>query len=72
MHRTMIKLHKKYGNIVRTGPNEVSIADLSAIKKIYAAGTKFSKSSWYEVWQGHRKFDLFAGSSSTHFCNYIF
>ena len=65
MHRTMINLHKKHGNLVRTGPNEVSVVDPSAIKKIYAAGTKFSKSGWYGVWQGHRKFDLFAGSSWT-------
>ena len=63
MHRTMIELHKRHGKLVRTGPNEVSVADLSAIKKIYAAGTKFRKSRWYEVFQGHRKFDLFAGSS---------
>lgn len=63
MHRTMIKLHKKHGSLVRTGPNEVSVVDLSAIKKIYSAGTKFSKSNWYSVFQGHRKFDLFAGLS---------
>lgn len=63
MHRTMIKLHQKYGNLVRTGPNEVSVVDLSATKKIYAAGTKFRKSGWYGVFQGHRKFDLFAGLS---------
>ena len=67
MHRTMIRLHEKYGSLVRTGPNEVSVTDLSAIKKIYAAGTKFSKSNWYGVWQGHRKFDLFAGLSFAHF-----
>ncbi len=63
MHRTMIRVHKRYGNLVRIGPNEVSVVDLSAVKKIYAAGTKFSKSSWYSVFQGHRKFDLFAGLS---------
>jgi cytochrome P450 len=44
---------------VRTGPDEVSVSDLTAIKKIYGAGTKFRKSDWYSVWQGHRKFDLF-------------
>lgn len=60
MHRTMIELHKKHGKLVRTGPNEISVSDLSAIKKIYGAGTKFAKSPWYSVWQGHRKFDLFA------------
>lgn len=60
MHRPMIELHRKYGKLIRTGPNEVSISDLSAIKKIYGAGSKFRKSDWYSVWQGHRKFDLFA------------
>jgi len=61
MHRTMIALHEKHGALVRNGPNEVSISDLGAIKTIYGAGTKFRKSDWYSVWQGHRKFDLFAG-----------
>jgi hypothetical protein len=59
MHRTMITLHAKHGKLVRTGPDEVSVSDLTAIKKIYGAGTKFRKSDWYSVWQGHRKFDLF-------------
>ena len=59
MHRTMITLHAKHGKLVRTAPDEVSISDLTAIKKIYGAGTKFRKSDWYSVWQGHRKFDLF-------------
>jgi cytochrome P450 len=61
MNTTMIRLHAKHGPLVRTAPNEVSVSDLSAIKAIYGAGTKFRKSDWYSVWQGHRKFDLFAG-----------
>lgn len=60
MNRVMIKLHEKYGDLVRTGPNEVSVASLPAIKQIYGAGSKFRKSDWYSVWQGHRRFDLFA------------
>ncbi|KAK5133694.1 hypothetical protein LTR08_007448 [Meristemomyces frigidus] len=60
MHTTMIALHAKHGPFVRTGPNELSVSDLSAIKTIYGAGSKFRKSDWYSVWQGHRKFDLFA------------
>ena len=39
MHRTMIALHQRHGKIVRTGPNEVSVSDLAAIKKIYG-GTR--------------------------------
>ena len=60
MNTTMINLHTQHGPLVRTGPNEVSVSDLAAVKKIYGAGTKFRKSEWYSVWQGHRKFDLFA------------
>lgn len=60
MNTTMIALHRQHGNLVRTGPNEVSVSDRAAIKTIYGAGTKFRKSEWYSVWQGHRKFDLFA------------
>ena len=60
MHRTMIALHARYGKLVRTGTNEISVSDISAIKAIYGPGTKFTKSNWYSVWQGHRKFDLFA------------
>jgi len=63
MHRTMIALHEKHGSLVRTGPNEVSVADPNTIKQIYGAGTKFEKSDWYSVWQGHRTFDLFAERS---------
>ncbi|KAI9713247.1 MAG: hypothetical protein M1820_001234 [Bogoriella megaspora] len=60
MHRVMIALHERHGKLIRIGPNELSIADIDAIKTVYAAGTKFRKSEWYGVWQGHRKFDLFA------------
>ena len=49
MHRTMIECHARYGKLVRTGPNEVSVSDPSAIKKIYAPGTKFVKSNWVKT-----------------------
>ena len=35
MHRKMIDLHAIYGTLVRTGPNEISVSDLDAIKTIY-------------------------------------
>lgn len=43
MHRTMISLHKKHGKLVRTGPNEVSISDLTAIRKIYGKHDRNSR-----------------------------
>lgn len=35
MHRTMIDLHSRHGEIVRIGPNEVSVTNPEVIKKIY-------------------------------------
>ena len=35
----MIALHQRHGKLVRTGPNEVSVSDLAAIKKIYGASS---------------------------------
>ncbi|KAG8626743.1 hypothetical protein KVT40_005688 [Elsinoe batatas] len=60
MHITIRTLHQKYGRLVRIAPNEVSVADLDAIRTIYGPGSKFQKSNWYSVWQGTQKTDLFA------------
>ncbi len=35
MHREMLRMHGAYGPLVRTGPNEISVVDPPAIKKIY-------------------------------------
>ncbi|KAI1924231.1 hypothetical protein LOZ65_003126 [Ophidiomyces ophidiicola] len=59
IHRHMIKIHEKYGPLVRVGPNEVSTSNPEALRVIYGAGTGFRKSDWYCVWQGIRKWDLF-------------
>ncbi|KAL2795247.1 cytochrome P450 [Aspergillus keveii] len=43
-----IALHKQYGPIVRLAPNRYSISDHSVIRTIYGAGSKFSKSDYYD------------------------
>src|SRR4051794_41123250 len=40
-HVWELRLHKKYGRIVRTGPNQVSVGDPAAINTIYNANDKF-------------------------------
>lgn len=35
MHKVIPQLHKHYGRLVRIAPNEVSVADLNAIREIY-------------------------------------
>lgn len=44
-------MHQKYGSIVRIAPGHYSVNDISAVKTIYAPGSKFPKSAWYDGWR---------------------
>ncbi|PVH76614.1 cytochrome P450-like protein [Cadophora sp. DSE1049] len=48
---THIKLHEKYGDLVRIGPKMVLVADWEAAKKIYALNAGYVKSGFYPVQQ---------------------
>ncbi|KAL1862926.1 hypothetical protein Daus18300_008256 [Diaporthe australafricana] len=54
MQEENVELHRKYGKIVRLGPNYYSIDDPAAVKTIYGHGTQYEKSEWYEVWSARR------------------
>lgn len=43
------KLHNKYGDFVRTGPNEITIFTPDAINKLYGVSTGCTKASWWEM-----------------------
>ncbi|KAL2129346.1 hypothetical protein VTI74DRAFT_7920 [Chaetomium olivicolor] len=62
--RTHIALHKKYGPVVRLGPNTLSFADPEALKTIYGLNKGFIKSDFYVVQQsvvkGHSLPSLFS------------
>ncbi|CAK7233233.1 hypothetical protein SEUCBS140593_008533 [Sporothrix eucalyptigena] len=51
IHEKHIALHRKYGVVVRLGPNCVSIGTPSAIPAIYGTGTNLQKSDFYRVLQ---------------------
>lgn len=59
-----IRLHEKYGSLVRLGPRVVSLSDPAAIQVIYALNAGFVKSGFYPVQQtvakGRRLFTLFS------------
>jgi hypothetical protein len=40
-------LHKRYGNLVRIAPNEISVADPEAVKIIYNIKSGFTKTDFY-------------------------
>lgn len=44
-----INLHRKYGPLVRIGPNHISVSDPAAVKVIYAAGKGFTKTAFYPI-----------------------
>jgi hypothetical protein len=44
---TLDALHRKYGKVVRVGPNELSFTGMEAMQKIYGAGTAFSKADYF-------------------------
>ncbi|KAJ5585632.1 cytochrome P450 [Penicillium hetheringtonii] len=44
-----LNLHKKYGPIVRTGPNTVDISDPQALQVIYGINSQFLKSGFYDT-----------------------
>src|ERR1700761_801731 len=41
-HRILVDLHARYGDTVRIGPDEVSVADPDAVRKIYG--------KWIEIY----------------------
>ncbi|KAI3393147.1 hypothetical protein diail_4671 [Diaporthe ilicicola] len=54
MQEENVELHRKYGKVVRLGPNYYSFDDPAAVKTIYGHGTQHQKSEWYEVWSARR------------------
>ena len=49
--RDNIRLHEKYGPVVRIAPDHYSIRDRAAVRIVYGNGSRFAKSAWYEGWK---------------------
>ncbi|CZR65555.1 uncharacterized protein PAC_15455 [Phialocephala subalpina] len=50
-HIDIVKLHEKYGNLVRISPNEVALNTPSAVQTIYGhTGQPWVKGEWYQAW----------------------
>ena len=47
---TYLKLHKKHGDLVRIGPNCISISKPDLIPNVYGIGKGYVKSDFYSVW----------------------
>lgn len=47
-HLLLEKLHRQYGDFVRTGPSEITIFHPDALVKLDGPGNKTTKSDWYD------------------------
>jgi hypothetical protein len=56
-------LHKKYGEVVRVSPYEVSFSSLSALRKIYGSGSRFERDDFYQMFDAYDRKVLFSYSS---------
>ncbi|KAL2813895.1 cytochrome P450 [Aspergillus granulosus] len=52
---TYLELHRRYGRIVRVGPNALSFSSPSAIEDIYGPKNNMAKSNWYIAFEAHGK-----------------
>ncbi|KAF7308195.1 Peroxisomal hydratase-dehydrogenase-epimerase [Mycena chlorophos] len=48
-HVMMKRLHEQYGDVVRVGPNEVSIAHVDGIRNVFGT-SGFQKGPFYDTW----------------------
>lgn len=58
-HLDHVELHKKYGPIVRTAPDELSIASPEAARTLLSAGKRFYKTRFYGVFPPPENPDIF-------------
>jgi len=72
--QTHLALHRKYGDIIRLGPNVLSFADPRAIKIIYGLNKGMKKSDFYPVQQavakGERLQSLFSTKDEDYHAKY--
>lgn len=53
MPKVVSELHGKYGDVVRIGPNELSICSLDAVEVILGSKGKMSKGPWSVILRLH-------------------
>lgn len=48
MPDNLIEAHKRYGSVVRVGPNDLSFDSAEAVSQIYKAGRDMPKTGFYD------------------------
>lgn len=60
----IVKLHRKYGKIVRYAPGQYSFSDPSVVKEIFGYGAGLEKARAYEAWNPPGQLTLFNATSN--------
>ncbi|KAF3054812.1 hypothetical protein GL218_07593 [Daldinia childiae] len=63
-NRTLHAVHRKYGPVVRIGPNELSVNSVDAVKTIYQGG--FDKHEWYSLFDNYGVPCMFSSAHAKH------
>lgn len=58
--RKINALHRKYGPVVRVGPNEVTFNSTSALRAIYGAGSGFERTGFYQMFEAYGRKNMFS------------
>jgi cytochrome P450 len=61
--RSIDQLHRKYGPVVRVGPNEVHFNSTSALRTIYGAGSGWERTEFYRMFDVYNRQNLFTFAS---------
>ncbi|KAI9035581.1 cytochrome P450 [Aspergillus affinis] len=63
-HQTALELHRRYGPLVRIGPDHISVSDPTAISIIYGINKNFTKTAFYPIqcisWNKRPQMNLFS------------
>lgn len=63
-HVSSIELHRKYGKLVRVGPNAISVSDPEMIPVIYNTSGEFTKTGFYPLqsitWHKRQQVNVFS------------
>ncbi|PLB49844.1 putative cytochrome P450 oxidoreductase [Aspergillus steynii IBT 23096] len=63
-HHTALALHRRYGHLVRIGPDHISVSDPKAIPIIYSVNKSFTKTAFYPIqcisWNQKPQMNLFS------------
>ena len=54
LEHVLLEAHRRYGKVVRIGPNHLDVSDAAAVKQVYGSGRAFQKRYGLRLSQAER------------------